>query len=140
MQSEKHPKEMTEPEAGWRERGEGGGGGGVADEDDDDFNWIQTVVCLLVWLHYPCICFHLMKCFYRWTDWTGLLLLLLLFFKASTLCDRALGSKYCRSPQKLPLAYFITAQCIPQNTHSMASRTRAVYILLLKQEGERSTL
>lgn len=54
---------MTEQEARWR-------GGG--DEDDDDLNWIQTVVCSLVLLHYTSICFHLVRCFYRLTDWTGL--------------------------------------------------------------------
>lgn len=45
---------------------------GFAAVDDDDLNWIQTVVCSLVLLHYTSICFHLLRCFYRLTDWTGL--------------------------------------------------------------------
>ncbi len=72
VQIEKHTIGMPKLEAGWRR---GGAGGGVADEDDEDLNWIQTVVCWLVLRHYTSICFHLARCFYRLTDWTGLLFL-----------------------------------------------------------------
>ena len=45
------------------------------------------MVCSLVLLHYTSICFHLVRCFYRLTDWTGLLFFFF-FFQAPTECKR----------------------------------------------------
>lgn len=90
---------------------EKGSGEGGADEDGDDFDWIQMLVCSLVLLQCTSICFHLVRCFYRLTDWTGLLF----FFSSKlSLCDGALGSDYCQRPQQVPAVHFITAQRIQQ--------------------------
>lgn len=98
---------------------EKGSGEGGADEDGDDFDWIQMLVCSLVLLQCTSICFHLVRCFYRLTDWTGLLF----FFSSKlSLCDGALGSDYCQRPQQVP-------------AHPTETRTN---MLLLKHESKQT--
>lgn len=112
---------------------EKGSGEGGADEDGDDFDWIQMLVCSLVLLQCTSMCFHLVRCFYRLTDWTGLLCF---FSSKRSLCDGALGSDYCQRPQQVPAVHFITAQRIQQRreqTNSMLCKNDSLLWIYSKR-------